>query len=65
DDRGRGGASREDFSRHGSGGRVGANIRIIGLDAIGDEKKEREERRKAEREAKREAERERLARLGY
>jgi hypothetical protein len=63
DDRGR--VSREDFQRHGSGGHVGANIRIIGLEALDDEKREREERRKAEREAKREAERERLARLGY
>jgi hypothetical protein len=64
DDR-RGGISREDYQRHVIGGRVGANIRIIGLERLQGEKKEREERRKAEREAKREAERERLARLGY
>jgi hypothetical protein len=56
--------SREDLSRLGTGGRVGANIRIIGLDAK-DEKLERERRRKEEREAKRQAERDRLARLGY
>jgi hypothetical protein len=56
--------SREDFQRLSHGGTVGANIRIIGLDADA-EKKEREARRKAEREAKRQAERDRLARLGY
>ena len=55
--------SREDLSRLGSDGRVGANIRIIGLGD--DDKKEREKRRKEEREAKRQAERERLSRLGY
>jgi hypothetical protein len=65
DDRGRGDrVSREDLERLAHGGTVGANIRIIGLDADA-EKKEREARRKAEREAKRQAERERLARLGY
>ena len=56
--------SREDLSRLGTGGRVGANIRIIGLDNK-DEKQERDRRRKEEREAKRQAERDRLARLGY
>ena len=55
--------SREDMSKLASDGRVGANIRIIGLDD--DDKKAREKRRKEEREAKRQAERERLARLGY
>ena len=55
--------SREDLSRLGSDGRVGANIRIIGLGD--DDKKAREKRRKEEREAKRQAERDRLSRLGY
>jgi hypothetical protein len=51
------------MERLGTGGTVGANIRIIGPGD--DDKKERERRRKEEREAKRAAERERLARLGY
>ncbi len=55
--------SRDDLARLGSGGRVGANVRIIGADD--DDKKAREQRRKEQREAKRQAERERLARLGY
>ncbi len=56
-------ASREDLDRLASDGRVGANIRIIGLGDV--DKKAREKRRKEEREAKRQAERDRLARLGY
>ena len=62
---GRGGdrVSREDLAKLATDGRVGANIRIIGLDD--DDKKAREKRRKDEREAKRQAERERLSRLGY
>jgi hypothetical protein len=55
--------SREDLEKLGTGGRVGATIRIIG--SGDEEKKERERRRKEEREAKRQAERDRLARLGY
>ena len=55
--------SSEDLSRLASDGRVGANIRIIGLND--DDKKAREKRRKEEREAKRQAERDRLSRLGY
>ena len=55
--------SREDLAKLATDGRVGANIRIIGLDD--DDKKAREKRRKEEREAKREAERQRLSRLGY
>ncbi len=55
--------SREELSKLATDGRVGANIRIIGLDD--DDKKAREKRRKEEREAKRQAERDRLARLGY
>ena len=55
--------SREDLEKLGTGGRVGATIRIIG--SGDEEKKERERRRKEERVAKRQAERDRLARLGY
>ena len=55
--------SREDLQKLATDGRVGANIRIIGLDD--DDKKAREKRRKEEREAKRQAERDRLSRLGY
>jgi hypothetical protein len=69
DDRGGRGPRRERVSREdlqgAQDGTFKPTIRIIGLEAQDEDRKERERRRKEEREAKRKAERERLERLGY
>jgi hypothetical protein len=69
DDRGPRGPRRERVSREdmqsAQDGTFKPTIRIIGLEAQDEDRKERERRRKEEREAKRKAERERLERLGY